>query len=382
MKRLDLHRHVVARFTPHHLNVLIVSRRGTHRGGQPMDTIGLDLHKRESQLCILAEDGTVTERRIVTSRERFTAVLGDRAPARILLEASTESEWVARHLESLGHPVIVADPNYAPMYATRRRRVKTDKRDAQTLAEALRLGAYRVAHRVSPERRHVRAELAVREALVRTRTRYIALAKALVRRDGLRVAASESHLVATRIAALELSDVLAAELAPLFTVLAPINEQIVAADRRIAALTGRDPAVALLTTAPLIGPITASAIVATIDDVTRFPSAHQFEAFLGLVPGERSSGEHRRVGRITKTGNARVRYLLVEAAWRILWSKSEETAALRAWALRIAERRGKRIAVVALARRLAGVLYAMWRDNAPYAARHLRMPHGGTAKVA
>jgi transposase len=75
-----------------------------------MDTIGLDLHKRESQLCILGDDGTVTERRIVTSRERFTAVLGHRAPARILLEASTESEWVARHLEALGHTVIVADP--------------------------------------------------------------------------------------------------------------------------------------------------------------------------------------------------------------------------------------------------------------------------------
>ena len=66
-----------------------------------MDTIGLDLHKRESQLCILAEDGTVVERRIVTSRERFTAVLGNRPRARILLEASTESEWVAQHLESL-----------------------------------------------------------------------------------------------------------------------------------------------------------------------------------------------------------------------------------------------------------------------------------------
>jgi transposase len=132
--------------------------------------------------------------------------------------------------------------------------------------------------------------------------------------------------------------------------------------------------VALLTTAPLIGPITASAIVATIDDIARFTSAHQFEAFLGLVPGERSSGEKRRVGRITKTGNARVRCLLVEAAWRILWSKSEETVALRAWALRVAERRGKRIAVVALARRLAGVLYAMWRDNAPYTPTQLRMP--------
>ena len=150
-----------------------------------MDIIGIDLHKRESQLCTLAPDGSVTEQRIVTSRERFTAVFGHRVPARILLEASTESEWVAQCLEALGHEVIVADPNYAPMYATRSRRVKTDKRDARTLAEALRLGAYRPAHRVSAARRHVRAELAVREALVRTRTRYIAIAKAFVRREGL-----------------------------------------------------------------------------------------------------------------------------------------------------------------------------------------------------
>ncbi len=115
-----------------------------------MDNIGLDLHKRESQLCILTEDGELLEQRIRTSRERFTAVLGARAPARVLLEASTESEWVAQHLESLGHEVIVADPGYAPMYATRRRRVKTDRRDAHARrgvsgrglpARALALGA-------------------------------------------------------------------------------------------------------------------------------------------------------------------------------------------------------------------------------------------------
>ena len=82
-----------------------------------MEIIGLDLHKRETQLCILAPDGTAREQRIVTSRERFAAVLGPLAPATVLLEASTESEWVARHLEALGHRVIVADPNYAPMYA-------------------------------------------------------------------------------------------------------------------------------------------------------------------------------------------------------------------------------------------------------------------------
>ncbi|HEV8447855.1 MAG TPA: hypothetical protein VGQ44_13580 [Gemmatimonadaceae bacterium] len=80
-----------------------------------MDTIGLDLHKRESQLCIGSDDGHIEERRIVTSRERFTAVLGTRPTARILLEASTESEWVARQLEGFGHEVIGADPNFAPM---------------------------------------------------------------------------------------------------------------------------------------------------------------------------------------------------------------------------------------------------------------------------
>lgn len=344
-----------------------------------MDTIGLDLHKRESQLCIGHGDGRIEELRIATSRQRFSAVLGGRAPAQVLLEASTESEWVARHLETLGHTVIVADPNFAPMYATRSRRTKTDRRDARTLMEACRLGAYRPAYRVSDARRHVRAELAVREALVRTRTRYIALAKALVRRDGLRVPASESHLVTRRIAALELSGALAAELQPLFTLLAPLNEQIAAADRRIAALTSTDPIVALLTTAPGIGPITGAAVVATVDDIARFASAHHFEAFLGIVPGERSSGEKRRVGRITKAGNTRVRYLLVEAGWRILRSKDAETAALRAWGLGIAARRGNRIAVVAVARRLAGILYAMWRDQRAYDATQLRMPRAQAA---
>jgi transposase len=338
-----------------------------------MDTIGLDLHKRESQLCIGRDNGTIEERRIVTSRERFTAVLGGRPRARILLEASTESEWVARHLESLGHEVIVADPNFAPMYATRSRRTKTDRRDARTLMEACRLGAYRQAYRLSDARRHVRAELAVREALVRTRTRYIALAKAFVRRDGLRVASSEAHLVAKRIAALDVSPALEAELLPLFHVLVPINEQLVAADRRLAALAKSDATMALLATAPSIGPITASAVVATVDEITRFRSAHQFEAFLGLVPGERSSGEKRRIGRITKAGNSRVRYLLVEAAWRIVRSKGDDTLVLRAWALNITARRGKRIAVVALARRLAGILYAMWRDGRAYDATKLRL---------
>ena len=121
-----------------------------------MDSIGFDLGKVASQVCIISEEGELLERRVKTEREQIAQLLGTRPPARILVEAATESEWVARYLEELGHEVVVADPNFAPMYAPRSRRVKTDKRDARTRAEACRLGAYRPAHRTSDAQRHVR----------------------------------------------------------------------------------------------------------------------------------------------------------------------------------------------------------------------------------
>ena len=101
----------------------------------------------------------------------------------------------------------------------------------------------------------------------------------------------------------------------------------------------KDAPIALrLTTAPGVRPVTASAFVATIDDIARFRSAHELEAYLGLIPSERSSGEKRQLGHMTKAGNGRMRWLLVEAAWQILRSKSPETAALRAWTVPLAKR--------------------------------------------
>jgi len=316
----------------------------------------------------LSVAGDLVVRRIVTSRYRFTVVLGGRPPARILLEASTESEWVARHLESLGHEVIVADPNFAPMYATRRRGVKTDRRDARTLAEACRLGAYRPVHRASAPQRHVRAQLAVRDALIRTRTRYVSVVKALARRDGLRLPPGNPVHTEAKLAMRPLPTPLAGELAPLRAILDPLNREITAADESLAAVAAADPVVARLRTAPGIGPVTAVAFVATLDAVTRFASAHHVAAYLGLTPREYSSGEQQHRGRISKTGSPRMRALLVEAAWRVLRSQQAAAAPLRAWAERIALRRGRSVAAVALARRLAGILYALWRDDADYRA--------------
>ena len=148
----------------------------------------MDVHKRETQVCIIDAAGTVVhEQRIRTDRRRCADVLGTRSRTRILIEASTESEWVALVVEALGYEVIVADPNYTPMYATRTRRVKTDRRDARALAEANRVGAFRPAHRLAAGRRELRATLAVREALVRTRTRSLSLRRSLLRREGVAV---------------------------------------------------------------------------------------------------------------------------------------------------------------------------------------------------
>lgn len=303
-----------------------------------MDSIGLDLHKRESQICILAPGGEVLEQRIVTSRERFTAVLGGRPRARVVVEASTESEWVARHLELLGR-VIIADPTYAPMYATRSRRVKTDRRDARTLAEACRLGAYRAVHRVSDAQRHVRAQLAVREALIRTRSRYVAIVKSVVRRDGWRLPSGMPAHTVRKVAALPLGPEMAAELAPLLALLVPLQAEIDAANAQLAAVAAQDPVVRRLRSVPGVGPVTAVGFVAALDAVDRFASARQVAGYLGLTPTERSSGEQQHRGRISKTGNPRARMLLVEAGWRLLRTRQAAAAPLRAWGERLAARR-------------------------------------------
>ena len=236
-----------------------------------MDHIGIDVHKRESQIYILAEGGEVIEQRIRTEPERFDAVLGSRPRARIVIEASTDSEWVARCLEALGHEVIVADPNFAPMYATRTRKVKTDRRDARALAEACLLGAYRPAHRLSDPQRHVRGRLGVRDALVHTRTRYISVIRALLRQHGYRVPSGSAESFIDRVQGLPLPGRLRSVVAPLLAVMRPLNQQLAYSDATIEHLAVQDPRVPRLRSVPSIGPVTAAAFLAAIDDAGALP---------------------------------------------------------------------------------------------------------------
>jgi len=165
------------------------------------------------------------------------------------------------------------------------------------------------------------------------------------------------------------------ETSPLVGLIAPLNEQIRDLDRAIEALARGDEAVRRLMTCPEIGPLTAIAYVAALDRVDRFSRAHQVMSYLGLTPSEWSSGESQRKGRITKAGSPRCRYLLVETAHRLLLHRRPETVQLVSWADRIAKRRGKRVAIVALARKLAGVLFAIWRDGHVYEPARLKGTH-------
>jgi transposase len=129
------------------------------------------------------------------------------------------------------------------------------------------------------------------------------------------------------------------ELAPLVALWAPLDAEIAAADARLFALAKDHLVVPVVTqprSMPSIGPVTAIAFVASLDDVTRFHSAHQGQVYLGLVPSEYSAGDRRLQGWITKRGDARMRWLFVEAAWRILRSPNPELAGLKAWAEQIA----------------------------------------------
>lgn len=336
-----------------------------------MEYGAIDLHARKSQIRIVTPDGSVVWRgRIDTRRDAFEKVFGARARLRVLLESSTESEWVAQCLEALGHEVVVADPNYAPMYGTRNRRIKTDERDVTALADANRLDVFRRAHRVAAPRRALRRELRVRSHLVRLRSGAISLMRSLLRQEGLRVATGSADRFLTRLAAVTLPPGLEVAIAPLRAVVTELNAQLTAAEEQVDARASASPVAQRLMTAPGVGPVVALAFEAVLDDPERFGGeARRASAFVGLVPSEDSSGERQHKGHITKQGPSALRALLVQASWVIWRGTSPDGAALRTWAHALAARRGRRIAIVALARRLTRILFAMWRDAQDFRVR-------------
>jgi|SRR5215207_4076888 len=237
-----------------------------------------------------------------------------------------------------------------------------------------------IERRIKTDKRDVRAHLSVREALIRTRSKYIALIGALARREGCRIKAGPWPSFARRVEQAGLPEHTLAQIEPLLGMLAALNEQIKAADKRLEEIVKADEVVQRLCSVPGVGPVVATTFAATLDGASRFPGAKHVRSYLGLVPREYSSGERQHRGRISKAWSVRARALLVEAAWAVLPWKTERTRALHEWWSRIAQRRGKATAVVALARKPAGIIFAVWRDGTEFDPQLLRP--GGEPKPA
>lgn len=159
-----------------------------------------------------------------------------------------------------------------------------------------------------------------------------------------------------RVRTLPLPGRLLSVIAPLLAVMRPLNWQLAYSDATIEHLAVQDPRVPRWRSVPSVGPVTAAAFIAAIDDAQRFAHAHQLEAYLGLGPREYSSGEPQRRGPIPKVGTGALAGSSSRPRSRFSAAGPPQTEALWTWALRIAARRGKHVAVVALARRLAGIL--------------------------
>jgi transposase len=330
-----------------------------------MRSVGLDLGARHIAFCEVV-GGQVTRRGSVRRLCELEGFLGPDAPAaKVAFEACREGWHVHGTLTRWGKEPVMLDTTRVRQIGVGQHGRKNDALDAEAMAKALDAGRVPVAHVLSPARRELRAKLSVRGELVDMRARQVGLLRGLARAEGVLVASCGIENFLEKLEAAPLSAAMRAMMAPLVATLQVAQEQIALVDVDLARVAKADPIIALCATAPGVAVIVAATYVSVIDEAKRFRNAHAVAAYLGLVPGENTTGGKQRLGSITKHGNAHARAMLVQSAWQILRAGADDDP-LRRWAIHLAKTRGKKIAAIALARRLAGVLWAMWRDGTVY----------------
>lgn len=330
-----------------------------------MRSVALDLGAKKIAYCEVS-NGEVIDRATVSSLRALESMLGREAPpARVAIEACREAWFIHGTLTEWGNDVLLVDTTRSRQMGVGQHQRKNDRIDAEVMALAVEAGRIPLAHLLTPHRQQLRREIGIRRALVETRTQYVTTIRGLAVEHGCRLPSCDPEHFASKIRKAKLTDAVRTAIQPLLAMLEPLETQLGMVEARLENLCAREPVVALLTTVPGVGRIVAGSFVSVVDEAGRFHTAHQVESYLGLVPCEDSTGGKRRLGSISKQGNSYLRALLVQSSWIIL-RQPARTDPLQRWALAIAARRGKRIAVVALARRLAGVLWAMWRDGTAY----------------
>lgn len=333
-------------------------------------TVGLDLGDDYSHFCVLNEDGEVVETgRIKTSEAGMRQRFEGRPACRIALECSTHSPWVSRLLKQLGHQVIVANSRKVEMITGNES--KNDDNDAEDLARLAYSDPFLLSpiqHR-SVERQQDLNLVRARDTLVRARTMIVNSVRGMVKSAGGRLPKCSTQSFATKV-----KDKIPAGLVevtrPLLEQVEFLGYQIARMDQQVEQLGEKYPEIELLRSAPGVGPVVGAAYALTLEKPGRMEKSRQAGAFLGLRPRQGQSGGRDPQLRITKTGNIYLRRLLVQSAQHILGRFGPDSQ-LRRWGLKLGAtggKRGKKRAVVAVARKLAVILHSMWRKGEKFQA--------------
>jgi len=344
--------------------------RKTSMGNGITETIGVDMGDKYSRYSILdqASGEVVGTGRVATTPRSMETFLSNYPQARVVLEVGTHSRWSSEIAQACCEEVLVANPRKLSFIYKNNR--KSDEVDALALARVGRLDPTLLSpiqHR-SEAAQLDRVVLRCRAGLVSSRTKLVNILRGIVKSFGHRLPALATKRIGHQTMELLPPD-LHIQMHPLLLAIEALNDEIAEYDKRVNALAEQKYAEAKrLTQVPGVGNLTALAFILTIEDRDRFRSSRTVGAFFGLVPKRDQSGDVEKQLSITKSGDRMVRTLLVQCAQKILASNSPDSDLKRA-GLRIAARGGKttkKKAVIAVARKLAVLMHALWRDDTVY----------------
>ena len=331
-----------------------------------MNHVGIDLGARKSSVCVLDSAGAIVER-----CEVQTGDLGqylERRSGRVVMESCTQSRKVAELARAAGLEVVVVPGTFVRQLGIGARGIKTDAKDAEHLARASlrneQLPSVRACCARSREHRRL---LQVRQQLVRTRTRYVTSIKSFFRGEliVLRVRVTSPTFRSTiESALLARPEGVPMDITVLLDMIDALTAQIARFDATIKQIASEDQVCRRLMTVPGVGPNVSLAFASLVDDISQFPDAEQLASYLALVPGENTTGGKIKRSGVIKAGPKLIRSVLVQAAWS-MW-RTQSGSPIVQWATRIADRKGKKVAITALARKLSAVMYAMWKTERNY----------------
>ncbi|MEQ8400876.1 MAG: IS110 family transposase [Roseitalea porphyridii] len=324
--------------------------------------VGLDLGLNKTSICCIDQDGATVLEAVLPSEPSALLSKIAKLPGKVELiglEACPLSEWIYGALRDAGHDVFVLETRHTERFLSTRPN-KTDRNDAHGIATMMRLGHFKPVHVKSAQSQMMRTLLVGRRQFTSAMLQIENTIRGLIRVRGLKLGKVHRHAYSERVRQLcEGEPELFAVIEPLLDARDMMRDQRRRLDNALERAARNDPLTKRFMTIPGVGPLTALAFKATIDDPSRFKKSKLVPAHLGLTPRVYQSGDIDRSGHISKAGDSLLRYLLVEAATSMLLV-SRKWCALKAWAIRIAKRSGRAKAIIALARRIAIAMHAMW----------------------